>query len=337
MPDVKRPALFVSMILRSAPILVLLTIIPQSWASHISEAVQRRDADPTSASNDNGVCGFDGNSDLYGLGIRSGVYIQAVATLLATFYQQKTAPDLYKVGGLFQFAVFIALIRETVTNENLYAVEALVTYLFCLTSLGINLDDPFGIEERKDQNILERITLPSLVSILRQTTVLAIDFYQTWFWFVGLDKFERSPCKTETFFLARVDAFGPFRKFAQVWSVLIMTSLAFLLGFKIRNSIKYRSTPQDLRARTHNGLNSLFQNSDDTLSLSQQSAIVRYTRLVISVVFLVAVILAVELTLKWNNVREVNSIDGAGQLIPLIIGIVTFIGMVLNWEAPQNY
>ncbi|KAI0096148.1 hypothetical protein GGR51DRAFT_49620 [Nemania sp. FL0031] len=324
-------ALFICMMLKFAPIL-LLAGMPQSWASPLIPSMQGRDAEPTPTANDDEVCGFDGNSDLYGLGIRTGVYIQALATVLAMFFQQKSAPELYKVGGLFQFAVLVALIRETVTNQNLYAVEALVTYLFCLTSLGVNLDDPFDIGV-KDLNLLERITLPSLVSVLRQTTVLAIDIYQTWFWFVGIDKFERLPCKTETFFLARLDAFGPFRKFAEVWSVLIMTTLIVLLGIKIRNSIKHRLAPQQEGASTPTGIEAWLPDPNRSLSLPQRSGIFWYSKLVSSGIFLIAVVLAVELTLRWNHVRGVNSIDSAGQLIPLIIGIGTFIGMVLNWET----
>ncbi len=129
------------------------------------------------------------------------------------------------MGGLFQFAVLVSLIYQTVNNERLYAVEALVTYLFCLTSIGINVNDPKGTGETSNPNWLEELTLPSLVSILRQTTVLAIDCYQTWFWFTGLDKLEHAPCKTETFFLARVYVYGHFRTFAKVFSVFMMIAV----------------------------------------------------------------------------------------------------------------
>jgi hypothetical protein len=44
------------------------------------------------------------------------------------------------------------------------------------------------------------------------------------------------------------------------------------------------------------------------------------------------IVTAVELTLKWNNVRGVNDVTSAGQLIPLIVGGGTLVGMVLNWE-----
>jgi hypothetical protein len=102
--------------------------------------------------NSNEACVFDGNPNLYGLGIRSGVYITSFATVLASVYEQRTAIELCKIGGLLQLAVFVALMRETLANTELYAVEALVTYLFCLSSLGVSFGDPTGANKSYSPN-----------------------------------------------------------------------------------------------------------------------------------------------------------------------------------------
>ncbi|KAJ8130418.1 hypothetical protein O1611_g3213 [Lasiodiplodia mahajangana] len=185
--SIKVPTAFVSAMLIFTTLL-LLAEIPQGWASPTPTTARRRGIHSASTFIGNGPCSLDRNSDLYGLGIRIGIYIQGVATLWAMSYRQTAAAELCKVGGLFQFAVLVALIRETVTNDNFNAVEALVTYLLGVLSFGVNVTDALGTDREEHQNYLERKTISSL------------SVSQTWFWFVGLNKLERLPCKTETFF-----------------------------------------------------------------------------------------------------------------------------------------
>ena len=171
-------------------------------------------------------CLFCGNPNLYGLGIRSSVYIITFATALASIFKQRTAIELSKIAGLFHFAIFVALLRETITNsEQLYAVEAMVACLVCLSPLAwASFGDPAGRDNHYSPNYLEKKTLPSLVFLLRQLTVLGVGVYQAWFWFLGVNQLQRLPCGTgtETFFLARVDMYGPFGMFAKIWSVLVI-------------------------------------------------------------------------------------------------------------------
>ncbi|KAJ6013130.1 hypothetical protein N7499_012263 [Penicillium canescens] len=309
-------SLFTSIALTYTATLLLVgtSKIGQVHASPTADLVQRQNEGITSTSRNNEVCGFDGNSDMYGLGIRVGVYVQTATTIIATCHKRKAASDLVKTGGLFQFAALVALIQQTVNNEKLYAVEALVTYLFCFTSIGINLAEP--IDKVQTQNRLEQITLPSLVSMLRLTTALGLDCYQTWFWFTGLDKLERTPCKTETFFLARVNAHGRFRTFAKIWSVFIMAVVTFTLYLKLRKSIEEKkkpagtsttrspipktkppdmSGPEFVRLHVMGGLK-----VDDDLNGP-------WRRVMASSIVPVMVVLAVELTIRWNNVRGAHS------------------------------
>jgi hypothetical protein len=43
------------------------------------------------------------------------------------------------------------------------------------------------------------------------------------------------------------------------------------------------------------------------------------------------VIVAVELTISWNNIQGVYSAGPAGQLIPTVIGIGTFLRVIYIW------
>jgi len=253
------------------------------------------------------TCLFGGNPNLYGLGIRSGVYIITFATVLASIFKQRTAIELSKIGALFHFAIFVALLRETITHsEQLHAVEALVTSLVCLSSLAwASFDDPTGRDNHCFPNHLEKKTLPNLVSLLRQLTVLGVSVYQAWFWFLGVNKLQHLSCATgtHTFFLARVDMNGPFQVFAKIWSVLVIIWVAVIIAFRLLNcQLQQRGAPTVFK-------------------------------LLLAGFFLGVIIAAVELTLKWNNVGDVSDVTGAGQSIPLIVGIGMFVGMFLNWEG----
>jgi len=266
-------------------------------------ATQRIDEVPPSplSLNSTESCSFTGNPNLYGLGIRTGIYLTSLATILASVFEQRSAIELCKVSGLFQLAVFIALVYQTIANARFYAVEALVTYLFCLSSLAVSFGDPTGTDKHYFPNYLEKRTLPNLVSLLRQLVILAVEVYQAWFWFLGVDTLQRLPCGTDTFFLARVDAYGPFRMFAKVWSILITMGLATVIAFRM-------------------------------LKCPLQRAVPKRFKVVIGGLVLGLIVAAVELTLRWNDVRGVNDVTSAGQLIPLLVGGGTLVGMVLNWE-----
>lgn len=265
----------------------------------------------TAASNND--CYFPGNPSLYGLGIRTGIYLTSLSTLLAAIYTQKAGPSLAKLSSLFQLAILVALVRETIANPGgFYAIEALVAYLLCLSSLPLG-DVIFTHPVRgkplssTTTNWLERRTMPNLTGLLRQLVFLAVDGYQVWFWFLGVDRLGRLPCGTETFFLARVDVYGPFRVFAKIWSILTVVGVAMVMVMRL--------------------LDCPFQKG---------SEVPVYVKVGAVGFFMGMIVCAVELTLWWNDVTGVNDVAGAGQLIPLVVGLVTFVGMVLNWERDSQ-
>jgi hypothetical protein len=61
-------------------------------------------------------CSFVGNPDLYGLGIRLGVYFQLFATLFANAFLDEAVGDALDTNFIFLFALFVALARATI-NE----------------------------------------------------------------------------------------------------------------------------------------------------------------------------------------------------------------------------
>lgn len=67
-----------------------------------------------------------------------------------------------------------------------------------------------------------------------------------------------------------------------------------------------------------------------------QSKAIQYSIYVINIIAIVWSILAVELTLRWNNISDIYTINSTGQLIPLItglVGVVTFLHEVSVEES----
>jgi hypothetical protein len=67
---------------------------------------------------ENWGCSFEGNSDLYGLGIRLGVYLQLLSTLLANgFLSNELREDARNTNAIIMIAVFAGMASATINNQ----------------------------------------------------------------------------------------------------------------------------------------------------------------------------------------------------------------------------
>jgi hypothetical protein len=71
-------------------------------------------------------CVLNGNSDLYGLGIRLGVYSQLISTLLGNHFLPDVLREAWDAKKLFLISIFIAVIKSSLDVNNLTAPEAFV-------------------------------------------------------------------------------------------------------------------------------------------------------------------------------------------------------------------
>ena len=75
--------------------------------------------------------GFSGNPDLYGLGIRLGIYLQWISSLLTNSLLPEGVSDSLDTNSIFLFAVFIAIAAATNASEGLRPVEAFIMLQLC--------------------------------------------------------------------------------------------------------------------------------------------------------------------------------------------------------------
>ena len=139
------------------------------------------------------LCVFEGNPDLYGLGIRLGIYFQVLATLLASHFLPNEISTAWDTNGIFLLAVFAAVARATIEGSIQY-VEAFVMlqlmFVFLLAVAWTNSDPKWwlrgaaGIMGKREFRFLEKHLGSSKIGgSWRAGLATAIACYNVWFWF----------------------------------------------------------------------------------------------------------------------------------------------------------
>ncbi|CEL03560.1 hypothetical protein ASPCAL04713 [Aspergillus calidoustus] len=164
-------------------------------------------------------CGFPGNSDLYGLGIRLGIYLQWLSAQTAAFFYLADTNTLFFNYIIFTVAIIIAVIVLTFQGET-HAVEMIVMIYMFFGGL-------FCVQQRKSQ-FLQNRTMGWRV-LTRIATVLAMLIYSSWFWAAGVSsgRFAATPCGNTIFLFARI---APVH-FHQVRWLFVALSISLCAGF----------------------------------------------------------------------------------------------------------
>jgi hypothetical protein len=256
---------------------------------------------------DESGCAFDGNPDLYGIGIRVGIYLQWVAQVLVTLWKPSAEGSTLVVKLLLQVAILLGLIILTANGEAI-AVDVLIAFWLLfgpLPSLNLKRLNPFA-------------TIYGLPRIAMGTATAA--FY-CWFWFVGWEKLVPPGCHAVAFF-GNVSVDGPFRIFCMVAIIAYLVLCAALIGARLVRP----NVPQQWWK--HNWE-------------EQPDSQVEPGLLVLSVVWSLFSMAVVEYLVKANSVGSVNDLQAIGQFIALLTGTFSVLSVLKNltWDripAPES-
>ena len=133
------------------------------------------------------ACGFPGNSDTYGIGIRVGYYTQAVAVWFANFFLFREAKVLRAVNKLFLLTLLIAGCLYFVNARETHVIEA-----FLMLQVGIILG-MVGITERSRYSS-RYVKTPKERMIMRIFIVMAGSLFNVCFWWWGVEVMLPTPC-----------------------------------------------------------------------------------------------------------------------------------------------
>ena len=153
-------------------------------------------------------CTHVGNTDLYGLGIRLGVYLQLFSTLIANHFLVETSQAAWDANAVFLVAIFIAIVKTSVGSNTIAAFEAFVM-LQMLLAFVLAVFNVTGGKWRKFDLLMKhshsRFNGSPLGSLTRSALTTSISCYQVWFWFQGADQLDRGAvCTTFVFLFTRV-------------------------------------------------------------------------------------------------------------------------------------
>jgi len=186
-------------------------------------------------------CAIIGNSDMYGLGIRLGYYLQWFGSILAAWIAPGEVEALRMTNGLFVAATFLALLVQVGQNRppqdggDLQTVEI---YIVLLLIFGSSLAlvpillwrFTTGFDPEKDPTRWPRAKPPSKVfNFLYILLLMAVLAFQIWYWNTRVIQDNTPGCSSWGFLFSRV----PLQERALRWlnlslSVVLLTCLVAL-------------------------------------------------------------------------------------------------------------
>jgi len=170
-------------------------------------------------------CEHLGNADLYGLGIRLGIYLQILSTILGMILMPDVLYDFQDSNAILLLAILIALIKNT-PGSDIQEIDVIILLriVWCIIISGFSLLDieaEYHAFFRKD-NPFGGFTA-TLAIIARALIAGGAASYNVWFWFKGPEHLDRiENCPAYLFLFAKISAHGRVRGFFKFMSVILM-------------------------------------------------------------------------------------------------------------------
>lgn len=150
-------------------------------------------------------CGFIGNPDIYGLGIRLGIYLQWIASCVSNTYFicPLEHPGLLDSYLVFNSALLIATFVLTAQPLDTHIAEMSIIFFMIFNGWST----AFPIHRRgRAISIRDEFWEVGARSALTFTLNLIWATYASWFWIAGVNStFQGTPCGTKVFMFAEVD------------------------------------------------------------------------------------------------------------------------------------
>lgn len=242
----------------------------------------------------------DAAQDLYGIGVRIGVYLQAFGLILYNYSDKEDAGKGLKVASGSITVSILASWFVFAANSFFSPSEAVITLLLLLS-----LSFPAKTTLLNPQTILGE-TLGLVTLLLSELGVCSA---LLWTFAKLVNTLPTLGTDNVVFFFARVSINGWFRYLALVYVVIdAATSISFAI--KIVRLLP-KSWASEVDASEVQGI----------LEWKDVDGPIRHLRWLVWVL----VVIVVELTIKWNHLMPSNNLQSPGQLIPMATGIIIFI------------
>jgi len=259
-------------------------------------------------------CTIVGDNNMYGLGIRLGLYLQLIATVLAAGWVPKQAENMRDVNTCFAISSLAGLLYVTYTEGptgQIYGAEVLILiYLFAIGLFASASTEGGSIVSLDHEESIRPISV-----IISALLLVILSYYEVWFGYVGMDSIGQPTCPQYVFMFVQVNLFGWYRTLFKV------VATVEAIGFTVLLPVSIKVITAVLRNEGPKSLFTGIELKDIGYSSEYTSRAWRY----VFPIFLTIFIIAIECTIKWNNIQAVQQVGDTGQMIPLIVGVLGFI------------
>ena len=241
--------------------------------------------------------------DLYGIGIRTGIYCQWIATMVAGVALPAETVAIQTNTMCLQCAILGALIlmtvRASIAQPDVLIIVPLTFGGFLAAQTFEHGTSLVGAATAKGASALRTLVMLHIFGVLVG--------YSLWFWWEGVDNLSPAACTYYAFvfgkvMIARLRVFGI--------AISIFGGLCFIIAelfFLIWPTLSCIQAGRRVTAQyfiTAPGISRI------------------WARIAISVASVCYVIIMVEMTLTWNpTIEGANTLESVGQLVPLTIGV----------------
>ena len=274
------------------------------------------------------VCQIPGDPDILGLGVRLGLYFQFTSNLLIAIVRPTEGLGSLLISSVLASGIFVATIYSLV-YQNMPPSAFISTQWFLLLDTAV-IPSVLTNVERLD--LKERLSFWTLGLMLFR--VIAWNCLNTWFWFHGLYVQNPQQCiEPRVFFYTNLGAYGNVRKAFKAFTILFCIYSGWYLIRWIMSLL--RRISQDGRTYKERwevkldftwGTYPKHWLPDEAREMLQENlGGFGWTVFVFMCggFGLCFSILAIELQLRWNNMSGIDGIQTTGQIIPLVIGVVS--------------
>ncbi|KAK4460479.1 hypothetical protein QBC42DRAFT_288478 [Cladorrhinum samala] len=267
-------------------------------------------------------CTVSGSSDMYGIGIRLGFYLQWLASILASYLMDDSEIRSTRFALSSYTAAVVAALAVQTNRSRVTDLDRYVTILLAfgaqisihtwriLTSFDADWD-PIRWDDAAARSAATLDMFSNLV-------LAAIGVLQYAFWgSLPSDATERSAsvCQKYGFLFVPVSLYSITMKavnLASSTSLFLVSLLGWVRWLVSQRPARNDAEPKSVRVE------------DRRAKLASLGSLANLT-------FAAIVITGAELTLTWNNVQDVSDLDTPGQVISFVLGLVVFSRVVWRW------
>lgn len=162
-------------------------------------------------------CGFEGNNDIYGIGIRIGIYAQILAVWFANYFLFSEAQVLRDSVSILSVALLIVALIYAANPQDVYAVEGFVLLQILAWSciMGVRAKSSYN------KGIFSRGSL--LRKVVCEIVNLVNIGLHVWFWWAGVVQMKETPCGTYIMmYVLKTGMFGWARKVMMTMSLFVL-------------------------------------------------------------------------------------------------------------------